>query len=151
MHRMNEKGESLRDRVSPPLLPLRFLSLSFSRSFLSFFFFNVPRVHSVWLRISIESRWWMAIGIKLCGAPALMLRNIWKLGKFDLRSGGATAAPNGAYIPFTYDRTHYLRLCRAMVVAVGDLYMKILTVLCVLCTPIQRSGCSVLIKTRKTF
>lgn len=72
-------------------LPFSFFSLS------PFFllFFHVPRVHSVWLRISIERRWWMAIGIKLCGAPALMLRNthIWKLGKFDLRS----VAPSSAY------------------------------------------------------
>lgn len=82
MHRMNEKGESLRDRSSFHLLFL-------------FFFFHVPRTHSVWLRISIERRWWMAIGIKLCGAPVLMLRNthIWKLGKFDLRS----VAPSSAY------------------------------------------------------
>lgn len=37
--------------------------------------------------LSYWKSWWMAIGIKLCGGTTtLMLRNIWKLGKLDLRS-----------------------------------------------------------------
>ena len=60
-------------------------SLSSSSSFSSFSFFLSFSPHSPFDYVfSIEGQWRMVIGIKLCGAPALMLRNVSKLGKFDL-------------------------------------------------------------------
>lgn len=99
-------------------------SFSLSPSFFpSPFFFHVPRAHSVWLRISIERRWWMAIGIKLCGAPALMLRNthIWKLGKFDLRS----VAPSSAYTFHVWSNAAPQIAAAAVA---REIYMKIVAV-----------------------
>lgn len=66
-----------------------FLLLSFS--FFSAFRERIPSDCVFLLKGDDE---WL-FGIKLCGAPALMLRNthIWKLGKFDLRS----VAPSSAY------------------------------------------------------
>lgn len=137
MHRMNEKGEPPRDRSS---------FFTFLLFFSPSFFQRVSRAHSVWLRISIERRWWMAIGIKLCGAPALMLRNIWKLGKFDLRS----AAPSGAYTFHVWSNARHLRLLSRG--GRGEIYMKISYMF--VHTHIHRlyaGGCSILIEMHEIY
>lgn len=81
VHRMNEEGKARRVVEPTTSLPSS-LSLFVGCSFLLSRFSRIPS--DCVLPSKPNDKW--LLEIKLCAASALMLRNAWKLGKFDLRA-----------------------------------------------------------------